>query len=627
MKSIHYIIYMAFAALSFTACQEEELFADYGEGTGTLTLSGIEVVSEVGDIQTRASMSDADIPSADEFTIELVNAETEETKTLELNASYQLEAGSYIVRASYGKEGVMSYTPYFMDEEEIVISNGDTKTIRLKPSLQNAIIHPKMTETLISQYKNYKLSVAKDDGEGIELENDKDFYVPVEEGTYTLTLAGTNVLDESVSYDWEYQGSQFVAQTRYIVNCNPDLPSFTLPTQAETNAWSEFVYITPMTAENISYKPDGLTDEEILANVKYEVSTDEQSWTQAVEENGKWVVKGLLPGTSYKLRANFFEVYSNIAEVTTENGAGVPNGDFEELTETINISGMNQGGGWNASTGGDIHQNTCSFIIQEPDQWASVNSKTCDDNASNKNSWFIIPSTYNTSLKWQGTVPNYHYWGSDWGGGGTETPAIYQNLSAQNGTNAMIIRNVAWDVNGSSPSDDKRSGFNAYGRDDYYNHNIPNIANRSAGKLFLGSYTYSNGTETYDEGIEFASRPISLKGYYKYVQDGNDTNEMGTVTVSLLNGETVIGSGNTALGVASDYTEFDIPIHYTDESQKATELRIMITSSNHASYNQEEETASIKTTNYNGRYESASRGAMLTVDNLTFSYAYPSNNE
>lgn len=622
MKTIHYILYMAFATLFFTACQEEELFADYGEGTGTLVLSGIEVVSEVGDIQTRALMNDADIPSAEDFTIELVNTETEETKTLELNASYQLEAGSYIVRASYGEEGVMSYTPYFMGEEEVIISNGDTRTVHLEPSLQNAIIHPKMTETLISQYKNYKLSVAKDDGAGIELENDKDFYLPIEECTYTLTLMGTNVLDELVSHDWEYQGSQFVAKTRYIVNCNPDLPSFTLPIQAETNAWSEFIYVTPMAAENISYKPDGLTDEEILVNVKYEVSTDEQSWTQAVEENGKWVVKGLQPGTSYKLRANFFEVYSNIAEVTTENGAGVPNGDFEELTETINISGMNQGGGWNASLGGPIHQNTCSFLIKEPNAWASVNKKTCNETASNKNSWFVIPSTYNTSLSWTGTVPDYVSV-FNWGGGGTETPDIYKNLFAQNGSNAMIVRNVAWDINGNTPSDDKRTTT----KENYYNRNVPSIVNHSAGKLFLGSYSYSNGIETYDEGIEFASRPISLKGYYKYVQDGNDANETGMVTVSLLNGETVIGSGNAALNAASDYTEFDVPINYTDESQKATELRIMITSSNHASYNQEEETASIKTTNYNGRYESASRGAMLTVDNLTFSYAYPSNNE
>ena len=92
------------------------------------------------------------------------------------------------------------------------------------------------------------------------------------------------------------------------------------------------------------------------------------------------------------------------------------------------------------------------------------------------------------------------------------------------------------------------------------------------------------------------------------------------MTISLLNENTVIGTASKALTSVSDYTEFEVPIVYSDYSLKATQLRIMITSSNHASYNQSEETSSIKTTNYNGRYESASRGAMLTIDNLTFSY-------
>ena len=46
----------------------------------------------------------------------------------------------------------------------------------------------------------------------------------------------------------------------------------------------------------------------------------------------------------------------------------------------------------------------------------------------------------------------------------------------------------------------------------------------------------------------------------------------------------------------------------------------MITSSNHASYHQSEETAAIKTSVSNGQYESASRGATFTIDNLTFTY-------
>ena len=81
---------------------------------------------------------------------------------------------------------------------------------------------------------------------------------------------------------------------------------------------------------------------------------------------------------------------------------------------------------------------------------------------------------------------------------------------------------------------------------------MPTIANRSAGKLFLGSYSYVNGIESYNEGVGFESRPLILKGFYKYVQDGNDSSETGIVTISLLNENTVIGTASKALTSVSD---------------------------------------------------------------------------
>lgn len=587
-------LYIALAALGMMGC-EEELYPD-GDGVGTLVISGIEVETVVGDIQTKASMvEESVIPEASEFTIVAINTETQEETTLEIGIN-ELEAGSYIVRATYGEEKGMSYTPYFSGEKKVTLTNGETRPVSLRPSLQNAILRPKLDETLINQYNNYALNIQKDDDKSIPLTNDKDFYLPVgTEGTYTLTLFGENKLGIMVSHDWTYQGSQFVAKTRYIVNCNPDLPSFTLPAQAETNAWSKFIYITPMTAEYISYKPEGLADDDILSNVVYEASADGQVWTKATEKDGRWVIEGLNPNTPYSLRANFLEVYStNSVSVTTESGAGVPNGDFEELTETINIGSINQGGRFRETYLGSWQTLTTSYNVSEPNGWASVNAKTCSATASNQNTWFVVPSTLNSS-------------------------------ESNTGSYAMVLRNVAWDLNGKTPADYTQTWGSLEG--DIYNHNEPSIANRSAGKLFLGSYSYSDGTETYKEGVEFISRPVNLKGYYKYVQDGNDANEMGMITVSLLNGETIIGTANIALVEASDYKEFDVHIDYTEESLKATDLRIMISSSNHSSYNQDEETASIKTTNYNSRSEAVSRGATLTVDNLTFSYDYPSNNE
>lgn len=179
----------------------------------------------------------------------------------------------------------------------------------------------------------------------------------------------------------------------------------------------------------------------------------------------------------------------------------------------------------------------------------------------------------------------------------------------------MIIRNVSWDQNGTTPSQ-TGGAFNTT----YYNEKVPNTANTSSGKLFLGSYSYTNGVETYNEGTPFASRPTALKGFFKYANDTNDTAETGTIKVTLLNGNTVIAEGSCNFNAQSTYKEFTANLEYKDKTQKATTLKIMIASSSHASYKQADETASIKTTVYNGVWEAVKRGATLTIDNLTFTY-------
>ena len=87
-----------------------------------------------------------------------------------------------------------------------------------------------------------------------------------------------------------------------------------------------------------------------------------------------------------------------------------------------------------------------------------------------------------------------------------------------------------------------------------------------------------------------------------------------------MNGSTVIGSGEITLNPAAGYTAFTVPVTYVANAPKATHVRVMLTSSNHASYNQAEETASIKLVDHNSRYEGYKLGAVLTVDNLSFTY-------
>ena len=379
-------------------------------------------------------------------------------------------------------------------------------------------------------------------------------------------------------------------------------PAFTI-TAEEYDIWARRATVK-LTAEDSQYQEAVDRYAVLFAN-----STGQWETVASTLSQGRRVITGLNPDTRYQLRGSCNSGQDNVnysgdLTLRTESATAVPNGDFEEIAQTISVTDMNQGGKY--SVWPVNYQNTCSFTIQEPTGWASVNAKTCNLSAANQNSWFVIPSTYNTTLTWDA----YRSFAPS-----TVTPDLYRDLTAQSGSNAMVVRNVAWDANGTTPAT-SGGAFNTT----YYNTNVPGIANRSAGKLFLGSYSYSGGSETYTEGVSFASRPSALKGWYKYANDGNDPTETGVVTVTLLNGQKVIATGTARLSAAADYTEFSVPVTYSVTNQKATTLRIMITSSNHASYNQSEESAAIKTSVSNGQYESASRGATLTIDNLTFTY-------
>ena len=182
----------------------------------------------------------------------------------------------------------------------------------------------------------------------------------------------------------------------------------------------------------------------------------------------------------------------------------------------------------------------------------------------------------------------------------------------------MTIRKGSWDVAGTLPEDDRSSAARPVGS--YYSTYKPNsIANNSAGKLFLGSYSYVDGVENYNEGVSFNSRPTSVNGYYTYVQDGNDSAETGMINIIFLNGTEVVSTNQKALNATSKFTEFNIPIDYNGADLKVTSLKIMITSSNHASYNQSEETSNIKTTRRT-EWDQNAYGAVLTIDNLSFTY-------
>lgn len=312
-------------------------------------------------------------------------------------------------------------------------------------------------------------------------------------------------------------------------------------------------------------------------------------------------VTGLKPGTEYHIKASLTadpDNCPNILVFTTEEDAAVPNGDFENLTQTRNVTSMEQGGPYTrVQMFGSNMQNHAAFTVKEPVGWGSTNDLTCNLGSSKLNTWYVTPSVYNTSLYWLSTIDTQGGMG-----GQKETPDIYKGLSAHNGSTAMVVRNVSWDPAGANIDVHKKTAVPS----GYYSEKVPATSRTSAGRLFLGSSS--------DEGAAFTSRPASLTCWYKYVNDAQDTSEKGMVTVTVLSGETVIGSGSALASAANDFTQLTVPVTYSNKSLKATKVKISVTSSNHTSE------ANIKTTAYATLHEQAKRGAILTIDNLTFNY-------
>ena len=80
---------------------------------------------------------------------------------------------------------------------------------------------------------------------------------------------------------------------------------------------------------------------------------------------------------------------------------------------------------------------------------------------------------------------------------------------------AAVIRSIGW-TNGSGNSYPGITG------------NV--CKERSAGKLFLGTYAFDvdSKTDTYNYGIEFTSRPNKISFDYKYTSYHNDTYKVWT---------------------------------------------------------------------------------------------------
>ena len=578
MKSFKFA-YIFLLGMLAVACTDQLTTYEYGKGEGRLVLSGMNVETVVGDVVTRASLDESVLPQVSDFTIDIVDTQGETVKTLQPGTlQCSLSAGTYTLKATYGDAEVMSAIPAFYGEQGVTITEGEVSNVTIDTRLNQTVIHPNVTADLAAHFEEYKLTISKLDGESVEMENDKDFFIP-SNGSYTLTFSGTNKIGEDFSYSWQYD--DLAIRTRYIVECNPDLPAFTLPEQPEGNVWSKFIYITPMTADNMTAHKEDMA-QKVIDNVVYEASSDGASWIQSEKtEDGKIVIKGLEPSTTYTLRSRFGAVNSsNTQQVTTESAQQLENGDMES---------------WSNQSYKTYGQQTIYLYFvgnsSTEKSWGTKNPLTMSGVEGGTSSWI---NNQITAYRWNScTIPT--------------TDAVSGNAAE---IRTMALANFS--INSGTGITASRSKMA---------QNVLNNANVHIGYLYTGINDISSSSDSLDEyGINHNSRPTSISFSYKYIPCEDDNFSFSAVVYDKNKNRIAEVDTFTSSIMQSSYIDLHLKFVYKETFTKAASIFIIFKSG-------------ISTTTNGVSHIEGSYGAnpwsldtfvgsVLKIDNVTLNYDF-----
>ena len=305
------------------------------------------------------------------------------------------------------------------------------------------------------------------------------------------------------------------------------------------------IMITPDAfAHKVILKIEGDSDEHtkyICDNIDiYDGSTLVPNANIKVVDNGFISISGLQAGKNYAgLNVRLDSYNETVPHFTTEEETALTNGDFSALHNTINTDWVNAGGQY--KYGANTMQNKSKISIDEPEGWASTNAKTCYLNSTNKNTWFMVPS-----VLWDAS------------------------------RNMVLVRSVAYDHNGTSPKLDDH-GLSVRKK---YSRNAPeSFAHMESGELFLGSYSFAEGTESRADGVDFTSRPVTVSFDYEYVPYKMDK---GVVAVSVIDDTgKFIASETVDLNESANSSREIVKLKYSlsDFGKKARKIVISFKSS------------------------------------------------
>lgn len=233
-KILRQIMALATLCWVMASCSDDTFNQEYGEGMGYLhlTLGKVDVELTSTTKADAGSLPDDLIPTTADFMIDIkqgsISAEGFPKKYSELTEEgVELKAGGYTVTAYYGKNETIQTTPYFSGTSTVEIYPGKSAETTINAVLANAMLVPAVSESLQNHYSDWTLTVKSGDVSMTLADKDKsDGYLFAKaEQPVNAVFEGTNLLGKETSQEWTVISSA-AAQTKYVIQCEPDLSIF-----------------------------------------------------------------------------------------------------------------------------------------------------------------------------------------------------------------------------------------------------------------------------------------------------------------------------------------------------------------------------------------------------------------
>ncbi|WP_302576762.1 DUF4493 domain-containing protein [Phocaeicola barnesiae] len=232
MKWIN-VLYIGLLGVLLAACTNDTFNQGNEEGTGYLhfTLGNVDMKFSAMTREETSLLPDELIPPVSDFMVDIqkdgISIEGFPKLYSDVTGEIELAAGSYTVKADYGENEQIQDTPYFSGSSTVQIYPGKPTEATINASLANAMLVPSVSESLQNHYSAWTLTIKSGDSSIKLADNENaDSYLFAQAGQpVNAVFEGTNILGHESLHEWTVISS-VAAQTKYVIQCDPDLSVF-----------------------------------------------------------------------------------------------------------------------------------------------------------------------------------------------------------------------------------------------------------------------------------------------------------------------------------------------------------------------------------------------------------------